>query len=442
MAGPQRARLDTALTAAHEQVVAEHSMEWTNCVRTLSAISRALLTASPEVKEQIGGETGPAIDRAFAKSAQGMEAKAQELVRGSGALQAASEVITQARQEQASMDADTREKPGEYHPPVGQPTDEDLQKEAANKQAHAAYNAWQADQERRAQIQADRMDRVFEQSTAVMKDIHKIPDPPPRPGDPGGGPGGPGGGSGPGPAQAPAPAGGGSGPRPPQAPGPYDPPGPGGGGPGPGYQPGPGGGPIPVPGGGAPQGGSPIPIDYTPGGGTGVPGTIGSGAGSGSSGSGGLGGSAVGVAGAAAGGLGGGMLASGLAAGLRGGMTTPVVAAPGTAASGVRGIGATGRTGISGALGGKPGVAAVSPGAGGTAAGRGTAATRGTAAGRGGRGGVAAAAGGSRSGTGAGGTAAGRTGNRKDDEKRRKRDLFDASEDWVDDEDAAPSVID
>lgn len=435
--GPQRARLDTALTGAHENVVGDHSIEWTNCVRTMTTISRALLTASPEVKEKIGGETGPAIDRAFAKSAQGMQAKAQELVRGSGALQAASEVIRQARQEQASLDADTREKPGEYHPPVGQPTDEDLQKEAANKQAHAAYDAWNADQERRAQIQADRMDKVFGDSTQVMKDIHGEPDIPPRNGTPGGGSDGPGGGSAPGPAHAPAPAGGGSGPRSPQPPTPYDPPGPGGN-PGPGYQPGPGGGPIPTPGGGAPQGGSPLPIDYVPGGGSGIPGTVGSG----SSAPGGLG-SAAGVAGAAAGGLGGGVLASGLAAGLRGGLTSsPVVAAPGTAASGVRGIGATGRTGISGALGGKPGVSAVSPGAGGTAAGRGTAASRGSAAGRGGGGASGAAGRGSRSGAGAGGTAAGRGGRRKDDEKGRKRDLFDASEDWVDDEDAAPSVID
>ena len=38
--------------------------------------------------------------------------------------------------------------------------------------------------------------------------------------------------------------------------------------------------------------------------------------------------------------------------------------------------------------------------------------------------------------------AAGRTGRGKDDEKGRKRDLFDAGEDWVDDEDAAPGIID
>lgn len=429
MAGPQRARLDTALTGAFEHVVDDHAREWNTCVRTLSTIAAALRRASPEMKEQIGGETGPAIDRAFAKSAQGMEAKARELVKGSGALQSASEVIRAARQERAELNADTRQEPGEYRPPVGQPTEKDLQEEAQNKQAHAAYDAWYADQERRAQIQADRMDRVFEHSTAVMKDIHGIPDPEQPPGGPGGGSDGPGGGSAPGPASAPGGPAGGSGPRSPQPPTPYDPPGPNGGKPGPGYVPGPGGDYVP-PIGSGPQGGTVLPIDYTPGTSGGV-GSVGS---AGPAGSGGLGVSTgAGVAGAAAGGL-GGLLASGLAG--RGGVT-PVVASPGTAASGVRGIGATARTGISGAL-GKPGVSAVSPSGGPATASR-SAASR--AAGSRGTGG-AAGRGSRSSAAGPGGTAAGRAGNRKDDEKRRKHDLFDASEDWVDDEDAAPSVLD
>lgn len=429
MAGPQRARLDTALTGALEHVVDEHSREWTNCVRTMTMIASALRNASPEVKERIGGETGPAIDKAFAKSAQGMQAKGQELMRGSGALQAASDVIRQARQEKTALDGDTRQPPGEYQKPVGQPTEADLQKEAANKQAHAAYDAWYADQERRAQIQADRMDQVFGRSTQVMKDIHGMPDPEPPTGGPGGGSGGPGGGSAPGPASSPGAAGGG-GPRSPQPPTPYDPPGPNGGKPGPGYVPGPGGGSIPVPAGSGPQGGSGLPIDYTPGG----AGTVGS------PGSGGLSGSTgVGVAGAAAGGLGGGLLASGLAAGgLRPGAVTQIAASPGTAASGVRGIGATGRTGVSGALGGKPGVSTVSPGGGTSMANRAASSRAGASRGSG----SAAGRGGRSAGVGGGGTAAGRAGNRKDDDKRRKRDLFDASEDWVDDEDAAPSVID
>uniref|UniRef100_UPI001FAA9BCD hypothetical protein n=1 Tax=Nocardioides sp. SR21 TaxID=2919501 RepID=UPI001FAA9BCD len=224
MAGPQRARLDTALTGAFEHVVDEHSREWTTCVRTMSTIAVALRNASPEVKEKIGGETGPAIDKAFAKSAEGMQAKTQELLRGSAALQAASDVIRQARQEQATLDADTRQQPGEYQKPVGQPTEADLQKEAANKQAHAAYDAWQADQERRAQIQADRMDTVFGHSTQVMKDIHGVPDPEPPAGGPGGGSDGPGGGNAPAPAHGPGAPAGGNGPRSPQAPPPYDPP--------------------------------------------------------------------------------------------------------------------------------------------------------------------------------------------------------------------------
>lgn len=437
-AGPQRARLDTALTGAFESAVEASSAEWNRCVSHLWRISAALETASPAVKEQIGGQTGPAIDAAFARSSQGMTAKAEELAKGTTALRSAANAIHDARQEQQALSAQPLSEPGPYHKPVGPPTDQDLQDEAENRQAHARYSAAFADQERRAQEKADHMDRVFEHSTAVMKEIHRIPDPEPKPhgGDPGGG-GPAGGGSGPaGGGRAPGPAGA---PNDPRNPTPYHPPGPHG--PGPGltpYQPGPGLTPYqPGPGGAAPQGGTPF--EYTPGSGTGqVP----------VSGSSGLSGNAgLGVAGAAAGGIGGGMLASGMAAGgIRGGLT-PVVASPGTAASGVRGIGATGRAGVSGAL-GRAGGTSVTPTS--AAAGRGTAAARagasrtgagGTAAGRNAAGKAGGRGAGAR-GSGTGGAATGRGGRRKDDEKGRKRDLFDAAEDWIDDEDAAPGVID
>lgn len=425
--GPQRARLDRAVNGAIDSAVDDSSFEWRRCASIMDQIATALVQASPTVKEEIGGQTGPAVDAAFTRSADGMSKKRADLMKGVTALDQAAEVIRASRQEQQALAGQPLSEPAPYRAPSGQPTEQDLQEEAQSRQAHADYAAAFADQERRAKEQADRMDRVFEHSTAVMKEIHGVPDPEPRDAGGGGGAGGSGGGGGVTPASGPgAPATGGPhGGRPPGAHGPSGPHGPG----LTPYQPG-SGGPVPVIGGAAPQGGG-TPFEYTPGSGAGqVPISSASGGVSGAAG--------LGVVGAAGGALGGGMLATGLAAGgLRGG-AVPVVAGPGTAASGVRGIGATARSGVSGALG------RVGGGAPGAAVGQTPASTarNGSRTGAGSRTGT-----GSRVGRGAGTAgatgAAGAGGRRgKDDEKRRQGELYDVAEDWVDDEDAAPGVLD
>ena len=185
--------------------------------------------------------------------------------------------------------------------------------------------------------------------------------------------------------------------------------------------------PVPT-GPGVPQGpgvqqGTPLPA------GPGLPGQVG--------GVGAVGGGAgaIGGVGAVAGGALGGAAAAGLAfGGLGGGLNglAPIGGAGvrgSLSASGVRGIGATSRTGVGSVLG------RGTTGAGRAAAGAGGMASRGGSRAGGSRGARGPA--GSR-GAGAG---AGRTGK---DKKRKgeERDLFDDGSDWIDDEDAAPGLID
>jgi hypothetical protein len=438
MAGPQRARLDQALTGAHAHAVTTSSREWTRCVGILQEIAAALLVASPQVKREIGGRTGPAIDAAFQRSSDAMTRRAADLAKGSAALQSAADAIAAALAEQEYLAGHPLKEPTPYVAGPGPRTDEDIAKEAAARQAQSDYDAAYADQEARAKARADHLDEVFARSTAVMKDIHQVPDP--EPSTSGSGSNGSGGGGGATPLQHMAATSGGSGPR---NPGPtitYSPDGDGAGaGSGDHHAATGGPGTTPAPGGtGAPQGGSTIEIPgRTPGiGPSSGPVPVGS--------TGGLG---LGLAGAAAGGIGGSLLGTGLAAGgLRGGLT-PVVTGPGTAAGGVRGIGATSRAGVSGTLGRPGGVAAVGSGTGtaGTT-GRGTAArSSGVASGRGttGRGPGSRGAAGSRGagGRGTGSTAGGRSGRKTD--QRGRHDPFDTvAEDWVDHEEPAPGVLD
>ncbi len=430
--GPQRARLDRALSGAAAESISRHAREWERCQGILQQIGFALTAASPEVKQKIGGRTGPAVDAAFTRSARSMGAKGAELLEGARALSDAADAITAAKAEQARLQNSPLTQPPAYRPPVGPPTEADIQAESQNRQAHADYAAAYADQESRARQQADAMDRVFGHSTETMKTIHGERDPEPA-GSSGGGVGGGSGGGVGGGSGGSVPSGGG-GPRPtggpghhPGNPGPH---------PGPGYVPGnPGGSPGGSPGGipGGPQGGGgydPVSTPATggtPGGSVGVPGSTPGGSISA--------GTGLGLAGAACGGVAGGLLGTGVAAGgIRGGGLTPVVTNPGTAAGGVRGIGTTARTGATGALGRSGGVGAVSSGSGsGSRSGSSSAL---------GRRGTTSGSRGAAGGRGTGSVASGRGGRGKDDEKRRKRDAFDTGDEWVEDEETAPGVLD
>ena len=170
--GPQRARLDRALTGADPGDIGRHAGEWEYCQTILQQIGTALVNASPEVKEKIGGKTGPAVDATFTRSADAMRAKSEQLGHGARALRDAADVITAAKNEQADLRAHPLTEPAPYQKPTGQPTPQDIQAEAENRQAHANYQAAYTDQEARAKQQADAMDRVFGHSTATMKKIH------------------------------------------------------------------------------------------------------------------------------------------------------------------------------------------------------------------------------------------------------------------------------
>jgi len=440
--GPQVERLHNAVTGAEPAPVGTGANEWRRCGAVLQTISMYLQNASPGVREAIGGETGPAVDAAFQQSAKAMLAKAALLGDGGGALGAVSQAMQTATEEYAKLTAAEPTEPAAYRAPVGNPTDEELQQQAQSKAKEQAFAQALAAQEEKARAAADALDEAFEKQTQTMKEIHGEPDPPPPPPPPSGQPGSAGGTSGsagsggaaavphlrgqagigvvdhgfaqvhPGPHVGYVPAGGG-----------HD---------GNGYLPGTGSTGDPT-----------APVEGA------VPGSTG--------GLGGPGGSSIGTAGATAGGMAAGLLGAKLTGALKGGLFptsggtagTAGTTGRGTAASAVRGIGSSARTGGAGTI-GRSGAAAGSGGTAGRAgvggaggagrSGSGAGAGRSGSGGRAGSGSGARAGAGGRSGAGTG--AGGRSGRGKDDEKGRKKELFDVGEDWVDDEGAAPGVID
>lgn len=437
--GYQRQRLDEALDTAKPGRVGSGEDQWRIASRKLSQVASHLRQAA-HLGLDIKGDTGQAMFRTMLESANRLERRSQQMERGGSALRDTASAIIVARA--ARDEIDTRLPPLTPEPFSAPQGYDDLpawrQTEVRNRHDQTQTGLVEAREQERedaARKVAEAFERDYRPPIKVMQDIYGYEPPPPAP---------------PGNAPTPtyAPAGGSgrtsgsyAGPRRQGHPVPTD------GGPdGPGPT---GGDPVPTDPGPGDGGPNPGPIDPGPGDGgpptspwVDIPGTYGD-AGPSSDG----GGSGPSVSPAVLG-TGAGVVAAGaLGAAARGGLASAGASAlrnltgrGGPLGGTVRGAGPVlGRSGVGTA--GTPtssrGTGAAGRGAGGLRSGAGT----GAGAGRGGRG-----AGGAR-GRGAGGRAGGmgvggkHGRGRNEEEQRTERDLFDDGQDWIDDEGAAPGVL-
>ncbi|WP_114422333.1 hypothetical protein [Nocardioides houyundeii] len=488
MSGPQRARLDEALTGARPTLIGSSGGDWMTTKDVLDSVADYLKNMGPKMRDAvdqgINTETGAAIEAAFLATAEVMSQKGGDFQSGGQALDRASAALAAAVQVKKELDADPLSPPAAFVPNP----EWDEAKKGLEKGKHDALVTAHSDavaaQEEKARAAVDNIFDEFEVAAATMKKIHGEPDlPPVQPPGPqapanrpplsnGGGGGGPQDGAviGTLPPHEPLPP---KGPHIPQAPGDpsvpppltppldppdlYDPPSP---------QPPHGPNPTPTP--------HPTPSPTPPGSEPGVIGRESSGnpynpvpGGSGAQVSGSP--AVAGPSGGSAGAFGGAVAGGAMGASVRGASVGASGSVRPGATGNVKPIGSTSKAAGSSTL-GKSG-AVGSPSRGGAATGassragtgsasRGAAAgggsraaaaggrgATGSASGRGssgGRSGAAGAGGGARaagrSGAGAAAGGAARGGSKKQDAQDRDHLIYD--QDWLDDEGTAPGVLD
>ncbi len=451
--GPQEARLDRAVSGAARSAIQAAEEEWRNGARSLDNVAMALEMAGPQVIANFGGtHTGPAAQQAFRKVAEKVRARKEQMEQAAEALAQADVAVGEAKQVHASLGALPSEPARPDIAPGTNDADAVRQQRTYTTQL-GGYHAAMADREAKAEAATNDMDRVYRDSTATMRQVHGEPDA--RSGGSGTAGGGgavptTGGSSSDGsaatstPATTSSPPGGHSTPGTSATGTPHV------------VAP-PGATPPVITAPGTAQDGTALPPVTSP------PATVGAtGAAPATSSTG------AGAAGGLAGALGGGLLggAAGIGGAVRGGGTS----VPVSTTSAGRSIGSSARTAPAGALGRGGATAASGSTAGASrtgttssaartgatnATGRAGSATGGT--GRAGGRGVAGSAGpaggrgqagsSGRTGTrlgprGAGIAAAARGGTKRDEDRNDRDDVFESPQDWVDDEDAAPGLID
>ncbi|MCW2845215.1 MAG: hypothetical protein JWN22_3131, partial [Nocardioides sp.] len=349
MSGPQVERLRAGVAGANRKLVEKAQQDWYDGSLLLSTVATSLQHAAPHIKGQIG-ESGQAAADAFHAVAAKVTERSEQMLAASTALTNAADALKAAEDTRDYIDSHPVADPGPkptVTPGMDQTHDDINAMRAWNSRSSAA-SAQASDHETRAQVAADHMDKVYNQSTATMKKVHGKPDPvkPVKDGGTGGG-GGSTGGTSPG-GTAPSSGGGGRHPT------------------GPTYSTNPGhndnntdvhwdpSNPGPNGGGGNDDGGGGnnvvdpwLPPGTEEGGGSTAPTTIGAVPGGGSTTAGSPGGSSLGTTGGVAGALGGGVMGgmTGVTGAVRGPTAVPTGAAAG---AGGRAIGSTTRTGASG----------------------------------------------------------------------------------------------
>jgi hypothetical protein len=179
MSGPQQERLRSMLQGANKQMIQAAYQEWRAGSELLLAVSTTLHGAAPRIQDQFG-RTGPAAARAFGKVAGKVAERSSQMSAAGDALVAALDVIAEAERLRDRFDAAPLAEPTRPAPSPGPSTPEDVAAKKQYDSRKAGYDAAHADREAQAAAAADRMDLVFADSTETMKRIHGEPDPTPQ----------------------------------------------------------------------------------------------------------------------------------------------------------------------------------------------------------------------------------------------------------------------
>ena len=173
--GPQELRLDSYVTGGSVATIRHSAHVWNKGQGVLERLATALETVKPQLMDKFGAQTGPAAAAAFEKVATNVRDQAAEMQRAGGALTTAADALHDALTAHqrlgnapAAPPADATQKAGE--------SAEDFHVRQRNVTASQnAYATESAERERQSQQAIQTVDTKYDHAIKVMESIHGSP---------------------------------------------------------------------------------------------------------------------------------------------------------------------------------------------------------------------------------------------------------------------------
>ncbi|QZY28558.1 hypothetical protein [Nocardioides coralli] len=182
--GPEQIRFEQAVDSAAPEGAMSAAFEWLRAAEALSTVALQLRERSGSA-ETISEQTGPRMREAFVRSAEAMDKRAEKLRRGGASLQDAAARIDTARSDRAKLKP--LDDPGTWTGPSSPKTPEEVKARAEYDTAVDTYEKNRRFNEALARQHNEQMDSQNRETTRVMKSIHGEPDPVPQAAGPAGG---------------------------------------------------------------------------------------------------------------------------------------------------------------------------------------------------------------------------------------------------------------
>ncbi|MBB6627675.1 hypothetical protein H5V45_10120 [Nocardioides sp. KIGAM211] len=197
--GPKEAALRATLAQAQDGKVEHAQAAWSDGAAVLQSVYQALHAAAPAIRNQFGDQTGKAASEAFTTLAEKVRFRSEQMTMASTAMLDARDAILHAQMIRDSMEDPIGPAPTKPQSTPGSSSEADVKAQQKYDSDKAQYDALYDARERKSEAASKQLDGKYTQSAEQLAKVHGEPDKPKTdetkdPQNTGGGGGGTGGG--------------------------------------------------------------------------------------------------------------------------------------------------------------------------------------------------------------------------------------------------------
>ena len=173
--GPHEARLDTYVAGGSVAGVRHSAQVWNKGQRVLEDLAMALDSAQPHLLDRFGPKTGPAAVAAFAKVAHNVRAQAAEMQEAAAALSSAGDALEDAQSTHRQLGNAPASPPADPTQKAGESAEDFHSRQRTASAAQSHYASVFADREAKSQQATLDVDTHYQHAISVMEKIHGRP---------------------------------------------------------------------------------------------------------------------------------------------------------------------------------------------------------------------------------------------------------------------------